>query len=137
MYVSSWLTAPNAAVASDPKRLTKTSTATSASETTIVCTPVGIPMRTSLTSSSRSGHRCVKTPPSASGLRRISSHIHWTIRPATIATALATGIPETPSFGRPHAPRMSTGVDPMKITSLIAKTISGVRESPRPRSSAV
>jgi hypothetical protein len=66
------LTAPYAAVAFEPKRLTNEITAISESETITSCTPVGTPMRMSVMSTGTSIASARDTLPKASTLPRHS-----------------------------------------------------------------
>jgi len=125
-------------VASEPKPLTSDSSASSASDTTIICTPVGTPRRSTATSSA--GRMRISRRNAASGasglfLRRRCQPSHSVA--TTKATTEAQAPLATPSCGSPAQPRISAGVSTRPTVVEIISVSIGAMVSPTPRSIAV
>ncbi|MCY1205372.1 hypothetical protein D9M72_169210 [compost metagenome] len=118
--------------------MTIDSSTTSASATTIICTPVGTPIfSTAFSSCGWMRRQRTNSASGASGLffwrSRKPSHVVATANESTEAHAPAA----TPNCGNPPQPRMSAGVTTRPMAVEIKSVSSGVMVSPTPRSMAV
>ena len=120
---------------STPSAFTRRSIVRAAVEITTIWSPIGTPLASTTFRIERSGTSAPRSPRgSARGARRIYSHAIIAGNATALAIRVAAAAPRMPISGNGPIPAMRNGLSPLSMATTSAMKISGVRESPDPRS---